>query len=70
MLITTDEANVSAGAQEMNLGFLLKLGDSEAAAKSSADSNWKNGWDGIDCVVRYDKESTEDVVFTGSDVWI
>ena len=69
LLIQTDESNVAAGAQEMNLGFLLKLGDSEAAEKSGADSNWTNGWDGIDCVVRYDKESAEDVVFTGSDVF-
>ena len=33
----------------MNLGFLVKLGAEEAVKKLEADSNWKNGWDGIDC---------------------
>ena len=40
LLVKTEESNITDGAQELNLGFLLKLGETDAAKKKEADSNW------------------------------
>ena len=39
LLVTTAESNVFDGKTELNLGFLLKLGEG-AAAKEAEDPNW------------------------------
>ena len=68
LLVTTAESNVFDGKTELNLGFLLKLGEG-AAAKEAEDPNWKNGWDGVDCRVIIDTGAPEDVILNGYDVF-
>ena len=40
LLLTTDESNVFDGKTELNIGFLLKLGETDAANKKAADPNF------------------------------
>ena len=68
LLVTTPESNVFDGKTELNLGFLLKLGEG-AAAKEAEDPNWQNGWDGVDCRVIIDTGAPEDVILNGYDVF-
>ena len=54
---------------EINLGFLLKLSSQEQIDKAAQDPNWRNGWDGIECKVRYQGNGAESSVFISRDVY-
>ena len=51
------------------MGFLLKLNDSDEIGRLEEDSNWENGWDGLECIVDYNAAATDSVVFIGRDVY-